>query len=101
MLEGKTAFVTGGSRGIGAAAGRERAWAGGASAVAEGKPASVGGGGRGIGAAIVRKLAAAGAAVTFTYNSSPDAARAAAEAAGDGAQAGPLGAPAAEARAAA
>jgi 3-oxoacyl-[acyl-carrier protein] reductase len=55
MLEGKTAFVTGGSRGIGAA--------------------------------IVRKLAAAGAAVTFTYNSSPDAARAVAEAAGNGAQA--------------
>jgi 3-oxoacyl-[acyl-carrier protein] reductase len=55
MLEGKTAFVTGGSRGIGAA--------------------------------IVRKLAAAGAAVTFTSNSSPDAARAVAEAAGNGAQA--------------
>ena len=55
MLQGKTAFVTGGSRGIGAA--------------------------------IVRKLAAQGARVTFTYNSSPDAARAVAEAAGNGARA--------------
>jgi 3-oxoacyl-[acyl-carrier protein] reductase len=55
MLQGKTAFVTGGSRGIGAA--------------------------------IVRKLAQAGARVTFTYNSSPDAARAVAEAAGNGATA--------------
>lgn len=55
MLDGKTAFVTGGSRGIGAA--------------------------------IVKKLAASGARVVFTYNGSPDAARAVAEAAGNGAEA--------------
>lgn len=55
MLDGKTAFVTGGSRGIGAA--------------------------------IVKRLAAAGARVTFTYNGSAGAARAVAEAAGNGARA--------------
>lgn len=55
MLDGKTAFVTGGSRGIGAA--------------------------------VVKRLAAAGARVVFTYNSSPEAARAVAAAAGNGAEA--------------